>query len=386
MRRIYLDHTATTPLEPRALEAMMPFLTENYGNPSSIHHFGQKSKAALDESREMVASLIGAKGSELAFAGSGTEADNFAVKGIAFENLASKRTHIITSSAEHHAVLESCHFLQRIGCSVTYLPVDGFGMIDPDEVRKHILPSTCLISVMHANNEVGTVNPVSAISTVAEEHGVLFHSDAVQSFGKLPMNTETLGPDLLSFSAHKIYGPKGIGALYVKKGVKLEKFVHGGGQERGRRAGTENVALAVGFARAAEVIAEERERETVRLENLRRHLVSSLNDHFPYLVFNGHPTQTLPHIINISFDASKISIDGEALLFNLDLEGIAVTSGSACTSGSIEPSHVLQAMGRDVKTAQATIRFSMGRATSREDLDYTVEVLEKIVRRIGRPV
>ena len=385
MRKVYLDHTATTPLDPRVLEAMKPYFSEKFGNASSIHRFGQEAKAALDESRDILAKFLGAQAGEILFVGSGTEADNFALKGVAWEMRNSYgKNHIITSKVEHHAVLDTCGFLQQNGFAITYLDVNEYGMIDPDEVRKNIKPETGLLSIMHANNEVGTINLIAEIAQIAKEHNLVFHSDAVQTFGKCSVNVHDLGVDLLSLSAHKIYGPKGIGALYLRKGVKIERFMHGGGQERGRRAGTENVPLAVGFAKAAELMVHQRESESIRLGALKSKLRTMLDKRFPFILFNGHPTQALPHILNISFDSEKIEIDGESLLFNLDLAGIAVTSGSACTSGSMEPSHVLLAMGRDQKTAQATIRFSMGRSTTEEDIDYTVRTLEEIVQRIAK--
>jgi cysteine desulfurase len=385
MRKIYLDHTATTPLDPRVFEAMKPYFIEKFGNASSIHRFGREARAALDESRETIAKLLGAHTGEIFFLSGGTEADNSALKGVAWKMRASRsKNHIITSKAEHHAVLESCKFLQENGFDVTYIDVDGYGMVLPDEIKKAITAKTGLISIMRANNEVGTINPISEIAKIAKEHQVAFHTDAVQSLGKLSFNVDELSVDLAAFSAHKIYGPKGIGALYIRQGTNVERFMHGGGQERGRRAGTENVPLAVGFAKTAELVCHERESENERLQSLKMKLRALLEDQFPFLLFNGHPTNSLPHILNISIDSKKVEIDSEALLFNLDLAGIAVTSGSACTSGSMEPSHVLFAMGRDAKTAKASIRFSMGRSTSEEDIEYAVEELGKIVRRIAK--
>jgi cysteine desulfurase len=385
MRNVYLDHTATTPLDPRVYEAMKPYFTDKFGNASSIHRFGREARAALDESREKIAKLLGARAGEVIFVGSGTEADNFALKGVAREMKNSGKDHIITSKVEHHAVLESCGFLEEDGFRVTYVDVDGSGMVDPQSVEAAITPGTGLISIMHANNEVGTINPIAGLSSLARERNIVFHSDAVQSFGKLPLNVGPPGADLLSSSAHKIYGPKGIGALYIRNGTKIERFMHGGGQERGRRAGTENVPLAVGFAKAAELMEQDRISESRRLGALKERFRTILAERFPSIVFNGHRTESLPHILNISFDSKKLEVDGEALLFNLDLAGIAVTSGSACTSGSIKPSHVLLAMGRDRQTAQATVRFSLGRATTEEDLVYTAGKLEEIIKRIGRP-
>ncbi|MBI4548029.1 MAG: cysteine desulfurase [Ignavibacteriae bacterium] len=385
MRRVYLDHTATTPLDAQVFEAMKPYFSEKYGNASSIHQFGQEARAALDQSRDTIARLLGAQSGEILFVSGGTEADNFALKGVAWKMREEEgKNHIITSKAEHHAVLETCEFLEHNGFDVTYLNVDEYGMVDPADVRKAITPKTAIISIMHANNEVGTINPIEEIGLIGKEHGVVFHSDAVQSFGKLPLAVDQVKADLLSLSAHKIYGPKGIGALYIRKGTKIERFMHGGGQERGRRAGTENVPLAVGFAKAAELMASMGESEQRRLGQLKVKLHAMIEERFPFVIFNGHPTDALPHILNISFDSEKVEIDGEALLFNLDLAGIAVTSGSACTSGSMEPSHVLLAMGRDEKTARATIRFSMGESTTEEDIEYTVGVLEEVVRKIAK--
>lgn len=384
MKRIYLDHTATTPLNRRVFEAMEPFFSERFGNASSIHQLGRESRAALDESRETLAKFIGAKSSELCFVSGGTEADNFALKGIAWEMKKAGKNHIITSKVEHHAVLDTCKFLEECGFGVSYIEVDEFGMVDPQDVAAAVGPKTGLVSIMHANNEVGTIQPIVEIAKIAKEKGVVFHTDAVQTFGKLPVNVVDLGVDLLSISAHKMYGPKGIGALYIRRGTRIERLMHGGGQERGRRAGTENVPLSVGFAKAAELAYQERDPEYRRLRRSKEIFRSKLEQCFPGILSNGHPTESLPHILNISFDSKKIEIDGEALLFNLDLAGIAVTSGSACTSGSMEPSHVLLAMGRDVRTAKATVRFSMGKDTTEEDLDYAVIELEKILKRIGK--
>jgi cysteine desulfurase len=384
MRHVYLDHTATTPLDPLVLEAMEPFFHETFGNASSIHRFGRESRAALDESRDTLARFLGARASELFFLSGGTEADNAALKGAMWELKKSGKNHIVTDVTEHHAVLETCAYLEGEGFEVTYVPCNSSGMISPDDVRAAIKTTTGIVSVMHANNETGTINPIKEIGEICREKGVLFHSDVVQSFGKLPLNVSEIPVDMLSLSAHKIYGPKGIGAMYIRKGVKIERLMHGGGQERGRRAGTENVAAAVGFARAAELMFESYRNENARLLALKEEMRKMLAEKFPSLIFNGHASKALSHILNVSFDSSKIAVDGEALLFNLDLAGIAVTSGSACTSGSIEPSHVLLAMGRDAAAAKATIRFSMGRSTTREDLIYTVEKLEEVVGRIGK--
>ncbi|HEY6192153.1 MAG TPA: cysteine desulfurase family protein [Bacteroidota bacterium] len=388
VRRVYLDHTATTPLDPGVFEAMKPFFSGRFGNASSIHHFGREARAALDESRDTLARLIGAQSGEVFFVSGGTEANNFALKGAGRALMARGRNHIITDKSEHHAVLEPCAGLEQTGFEVTYLDVDGSGRVKLEDLRAAIRPQTGLISVMHANNEVGTINPVAGVARIAKAQGILVHSDAVQSFGKIPVNVDLLGVDLLSLSAHKIYGPKGIGALYVRKGIEIERYLHGGGQERGRRAGTENVPGAVGFAEAAAAMQRQMEAERQRLVELKDRLRSSLRERHPWLLFNGDqtPSGALSHILSVSFDSERIRIDGEALLFNLDLAGIAVTSGSACTSGSMEPSHVLLAMGRDPATAKAAIRFSMGRSTTEEDIDYTAGVLTDIVERIGQKV
>lgn len=384
MRTVYLDHTATTPLDPAVFEAMRPYFLDKFGNASSIHRFGQEARAALDASRDAVAARIGARPGELFFTGSGTESDNFALKGAALAMRERGKRHIITCAAEHHAVLETCRFLEGEGFSVTYLLPDADGMAAPEHVVGALRPETGLVSIMHANNEVGTINPVAEIARAVRARGVLVHADAVQTFGKIPVDVAALGVDLLSLSAHKLYGPKGIGALYIRKGVALHKFMHGGGQERGRRGGTENVPLAVGFAEAAKMAAAGLAAEQARLEGLRGILRASLAASLPGLFQNGHPREALPHIVNVSFDDRSWTVDGEALLFGLDLAGIAVTSGSACTSGSMEPSHVLLAMGRTPATANATIRFSMGRSTTEEDLAYAVAALVDVVARIAK--
>jgi len=295
----------------------------------------------------------------------------------------SGKDHIVTSNIEHHAVLETCKSLEDEKFTVTYVDADADGCVSPENVFKAIRPSTGIISIMHANNEVGTVNRIETIGRFARERNILFHTDAVQTFCKLPVNVADMNIDLLSISAHKIYGPKGIGAMFIRKGVQIDRLIDGGAQERGRRAGTENVPLAVGFATAARLMNQSRENQSHRLLGLKNKLRSMLKERFPFVLFNGHPSESLPHILNISFDSRKIRIDGESLLFNLDLAGIAVTSGSACTSGSQEPSHVLLAMGRDRATAKASIRFSMGNSTTEEDINYTFNELEKIVSRIG---
>ncbi len=382
MRRIYLDHTATTPMDPRVLEAMLPYFSETFGNASSVHAFGREARQALEQAREAIARAIGAAPGEILFTSGGTESDNAAIRGVALANRGKRR--ILTTRAEHHAVLESCEALRQEGWDVLTLPVDATGAVDPGEIRGAVNPETALISVMHANNEVGTVSRIDEIAAIARATGVPLHTDAVQSLGKIPVNVHDLGVDLLSLSAHKIYGPKGIGALYIRKGTALERILHGGGQERGRRPGTENVALAVGFGRAVELAEAERERESDRLRGLRDTLETRLRDLFPDMIVNGDPSRRLPHLLSISFDSGKRMLQGEMLLVNMDLAGIAASSGSACTSGSVQPSHVLLAMGRDVATARATLRFSFGRSNTLEDVSDVAEALNKVLGTMSR--
>ncbi len=382
MRRIYLDHTATTPMDPRVLEAMLPYFSDTFGNASSVHAFGREARQALERAREVIARAIGAAPGEILFTSGGTESDNAAIRGVALAHRAKRR--ILTTRAEHHAVLESCEALRQEGWDVLTLPVDATGAVDPGAIRGAVNPETALISVMHANNEVGTVSRIDEIAAIARAAGVPLHTDAVQSLGKIPVNVHDLGVDLLSLSAHKIYGPKGIGALYIRKGTALERILHGGGQERGRRPGTENVALAVGFGRAVELAEQEREKESDRLRGLRDALEARLRELFPDMIVNGDPSRRLPHVLSISFNSSKRTLQGEMLLVNMDLAGIAASSGSACTSGSIQPSHVLLAMGRDVATARATLRFSFGRSNTLEDVSDVAEALRTVVERMSR--
>ncbi len=379
VKRIYLDHSATTPVDPAVVEAMRPYFTESFGNASSIHIFGREAKIALEESRETIVAAIGAKMGELFFTSGGTEADNHALLGAAF---AAKRSrgynHLVISAVEHHAVIHSGSYLRENGFEITLVPVDEFGTVDPADVLKAMTPRTCLVSVMHANNEIGTIQHIADIARIAHERGALLHSDTVQSFGKIPVDVNLLGADMLSISAHKIYGPKGIGAVYIRKGVDVDSFMHGGAQERNRRAGTENIPFAVGFAKAVSISREEMKGNNARFIEMRKLFRQKLADTFDTILFNGHPTDSLPSIVNISFDSKKVDIDGEALLLNMDLQGVAVTSGSACSSGSMEASHVLQAIGRDMKTSRASIRFSMGKHTTEEELERTVEILGRV--------
>lgn len=384
LQRIYLDHSATTPADPAVIEAMLPYFAQMYGNASSIHAFGRESKIALEESREKVAGLVGARPGEIFFTSGGTEADNHALFGVAFAaKRALGKNHLIVSAIEHHAVLNTAEYLRANGFELTIVPVNHVGMVSPDDVRSSIRPTTSIVSIMHANNEIGTIQPIEEIARVVHEHGIIFHSDTVQSVGKIPVNVEQLSVDVLAISAHKFYGPKGIGAIYIRRGVEIDSFIQGGAQERNRRAGTENVPLAVGFAKAAEISRQGLPEQTERLKSLKEQLKSALSEKFNCIIFNGHPTNALPTIVNVSFDSSKIDIDGEALLLNMDLHGIAVTSGSACSSGSMEPSHVLHAIGRDLKTARASIRFSMGKNTTLSEIEKAVGVLETVVRKIS---
>lgn len=379
MRRIYLDHTATTPLDPRVLEAMLPFFSDTFGNASSVHSFGRAAKIALEKSRETIADAIGAIPGEVFFTSGGTESDNFAIRGTAAAAGRRGKNHLVTFNAEHHAVLEPCEHLVTEGMSVDFLPVDSTGRVSPDDVSGVLKDSTFMVSAMHSNNEVGTINPIEEIVERARHRGVLVHTDAVQSLGKVRLNVAELGVDLMTLCAHKLYGPKGIGALYIRKGTDIAPLLLGGGQERGRRPGTENVPLAVGFAKAVDLAISEMEQESSRLSHLRDALESKIKAAFSSVIINGDPVHRLPHILNISFDNSKLPLDGDTLLMNMDLRGIAVTSGSACTSGSMQPSHVLLSMGRDMKTAKATLRFAFGKSNTIDDVDEVMRCLHEIV-------
>ena len=377
MKRIYLDHAATTPTHPDVVEAMLPYFGESFGNPSSIHFLGQETRAAVDEAREKIASLIGAQSDEIVFASGGTEADNFALKGVAFAT-GHKGNHIITTSIEHHAVLDSCRFLGQQGFAVSYLPVDRYGLVDPEDLRKAITDNTILISIMHANNEVGTIQAIAAIGEIARERGVCFHTDAVQTVGHVPVNVDELNVDLLSMSAHKLYGPKGIGALYVRRGTRIASFMHGGGQEKGLRASTENVPGIVGFGKAVEVAQKGMSAEARRLTSLRDRFIHELSQRITQIHLNGHPSRRLPNNVNVGIEF----VEGEAVAISLDLEGIAASTGSACSSHDMEPSHVLIALGVPAVLARGSLRFSLGRETTEEDVDKVLEVLPRIVARL----
>ncbi len=378
-KSVYLDHSATTPVAKEVVEAMQPFFSEIYGNPSSVHRWGQQARAAIENARSTIARLINAQESEIIFLSGGTEADNLAVRGIAYANR-NRGNHIITSKAEHKAVLETCKSLEKEGFRVTYLNVDSHAMVNPEDVRKAITPKTILISVIHGNNEVGTINPIAEIGEIARDHRIYFHSDAVQSFGKLPLNVQAFPVDLLSFSAHKIYGPKGVGALFIRRGTQLKRLLDGGGHEMGRRAGTENVPGIVGFARAAELAYARLEEDSTRIARLRDYFREQLQQRLGGVRLNGHPTQRLYHNLHVSFSGC----DGEALLLSLDMNGIAASTGSACTSGSVEPSHVLKAMNLPLENRRAAIRFTLGRETTRQEIDYVLDRLEEIVKRLRK--
>jgi cysteine desulfurase len=377
MKRVFLDHAATTPTDPRVVKAMLPYFSDSFGNPSSIHSLGLETRTAVAEAREKVANLIGATSGEIIFTSGGTEADNLAIKGVAQAN-AQRGKHIVTTRIEHHAVEESCHYLEKQGFRVTLVGVDKDGMVDPKDMEKAVTPETILISVMHANNEVGTIQPIAEIGRMARQRGVYFHTDAVQTVGHIPAKVDELGVDLLAVSAHKLYGPKGIGVLYVRKGTRIVSFLHGGGQERGLRASTENVPGIVGLGRAAEIAQAEMDAESKHVTRLRDKLIEGLLERIPQVRLNGHPTQRLPNNVNISV----ASVEGESLAVSLDLEGIAVSTGSACNSEAMEPSHVLTAMGVPVELARGSVRFSLGKKNTDEEIDRVLEAFPRIVSRL----
>ncbi|MDD5190244.1 MAG: cysteine desulfurase NifS [Dehalococcoidales bacterium] len=378
MKRVYLDYAATTPVRPEVIEAALPFFTEDWGNPSSIHAFGQAARAAVEEARGQVAALIGAKNKEeIYFTSGGTEADNWALKGIAFANR-ERGNHIITSRIEHHAILETCHYLEKQGFTVMYLPVDQYGMVDPDAVKNAVTPKTILISIMHANNEVGTIQPIAEIGKIARNAGVYLHTDAVQTAGHIPVEVNALGVDMLSVSGHKLYGPKGIGALYIRQGVKIEPLIHGGAQENSMRAGTENVPGIVGFGRAAELAAAEQPGEAARSTALRDELTRQILSTIKNTRLNGHPEKRLPNNVNISFDF----VEGEPICLNLDLAGICVATGSACSSESAEASHVLLALDLTPAQARGSIRFTFGKWSTPADIKKVMEILPPTIARL----
>jgi len=372
-RRVYLDHNASTPVHPEVLAEMLPFFSEQFGNPSSVHGFGREARAGLDTARARVARFLGVAPEEIVFTSGGTESDNLAVKGLAW---ARGRGHLITSKIEHHAVLRACQWLETQGFAVTYLGVDGHGMVDPDDVKRALRPDTIGISMMHANSEVGTIQPVAAIGAVARAAGVPFHVDAVQTFGKIDLDLAAI--DALSFSGHKIYGPKGVAGLWIRKGTRMVSVQHGGEHERRRRAGTENVPGIVGLGKAVEVRARDMHEEGRRVTALRDRLWEGIRTRVPEARLNGHPTERLPGTANISYRG----VESESVVLGLDLKGIGVSAGSACTSGNVEPSYVLVAMGVPLEWAMGAVRHSLGRSTTAEDIDYVVESVEPIVRKL----
>jgi cysteine desulfurase len=375
MRRVYLDHNASTPVHPEVLAAMLPYFSERFGNASSIHGFGREAREGIDVARESIAGFLGVTPEEIVFTSGGTESDNLAVKGVAG---ARPGGHIVTTVVEHHALLRTCQALEQVGHPVTYLPVDGEGLVDPDDVRRALRPDTILISVQTANSETGTLMPVQEIGRIAGERGIPFHADGVQTFGKLPLTPRDAGITLMSMSGHKIYGPKGIGALFIGKGTRMVSVQHGGDHERRRRAGTEHVPGIVGFGKAVELRARHMAEEAVRVSSLRDRLWEGVRQAVPDVRLNGHPTRRLPGTLNMSFRG----LEAESLILGLDLKGIGVSAGSACTSGSLEPSYVITAMGIPVDWALGAVRTSLGAGTTTEDIDYVLDVLPAIVQRI----
>jgi cysteine desulfurase len=374
---IYMDHAATTPVAPEVRRDMSLYFTEYSGNPATLYSLGISCAKAVGEARARIAALIGAKPEEIYFTSGGTESDNWAVKGIAYAH-ERKGNHIITSAIEHHAVLETCDFMEKCGFKVTRVKVDKYGMVSPDDVRAAITDKTILISVMHANNEVGTLQPIAEIGAIAKERGILFHTDAVQTVGKIPVNVQELKCDMLSVSAHKFYGPKGVGIMYLRKGVKIEPYMHGGGQENNKRAGTHNVPGIVGMGKAAELAGPTMKAEDDRIRVLRDRLQKGILERIPDVQVNGHPTQRLAGILNVCVEG----VEGEAMLLCLDMNRICVSSGSACTTGSLEPSHVLLAMGIPAERAHGSVRFALGHENTEEQIAYVVDTFASIVSRL----
>lgn len=377
MRKVYLDNAATTALSPKVLEEMMPYLTDTYGNASSPHSFGQTARIGVEHAREQVARAINADPSEIVFTGCGTESDNTVLFGVA-ERYAKKGDHIITTNVEHHAILHSCAALEKKGIKVTYLPVDKDGLVTPEQVRDAITDKTILVSVMFANNEVGTIMPIPEIAAVCHEKGVLFHTDAVQAAGHIPIDVKAMGIDMLSISGHKFHGPKGVGVLYERKGIRLPSYIIGGEQEKGRRAGTENVAGIVGLGEALELAVTNMSETSARMTRMRDRLIEGIEATIPEVKLNGHRTKRLPNNVNFSIKY----IEGESILLMLDMAGIAASSGSACTSGSLDPSHVLLALGLTHEVAHGSVRMTLGDDTTDEDIDYVLETLPKVAHRL----
>jgi cysteine desulfurase len=376
-RTIYMDHAATTSVKPEVVDAMIPFFTKHFGNPSSLYGIARVSKKAIDTARMQTAKALGAEPDEIFFTSGGSESDNWAIKGVAFANR-KRGNHIITTQIEHHAVLHTCQFLKKEGFEVIYLPVDHYGLIDPVDLEKAITDKTILISIMYANNEIGTIEPIAELGAIAREHGIYFHTDAVQVIGNIPLDMNAQNIDLLSLSAHKFYGPKGVGALYIKKGVRIENLIHGGGQERKRRAGTENIAGIVGLGKAIEMATADIPGHNAKIRAMRDRLIRTVLDKIPNSRLNGHPEKRLPGNVNISFEF----IEGESILLWLDDEGICASTGSACTSGALEPSHVLLATGLPVEISHGSLRLTLGDANSEADVDVVLEVLPKVVAKL----
>lgn len=374
---IYLDHAATTAVRPEVVDTMLPYFTERFGNPSSIYGFAAKNKEAINNSRDIIANAIGAKSEEIYFTGSGSEADNWALKATA-EAYRNKGKHIITSKIEHHAILHTCDYLETQGYEITYLDVDDKGLVKIDELKSVIREDTILVSVMFANNEIGTIEPVAEIGKIAHEYGALFHTDAVQAFGQVPVNVDEMNIDMLSASGHKLNGPKGVGFLYIRKGLRLRSFIHGGQQERGRRAGTENVPGIVGLGKATELAISSMEARIKKETELRNYLIKRLTTEIPYTRLNGHETKRLPNNINLSFQF----VEGESILIMLDMAGICASSGSACTSGSLDPSHVLLAIGLPHEIAHGSLRLTLGYENTKEEMDYVADNVKRIIENL----
>ena len=377
MNRIYMDNAATTRVSEPVAQAMMPYLTEVFGNPSSVHSFGREARKALDHARAQVAQALGAEPKEIYFTGCGTESDNWAIRGAAYAHK-DKGNHIITTTIEHHAVLHTCEQLEKEGFEVTYLEVDEYGRVDVKALEAAIRPTTILITVMAANNEIGTLEPIEEIGRIAREHKVLFHTDAVQAIGSVPFDVKRMNIDMLSLSGHKFHAPKGVGALYIRSGVRIDRFIRGGAQERGQRAGTENLASIVGMGRAIELAIQNLEAHNAKLSALRDRLIQGILSNIPEVRLNGHPTMRLPGNVNVSIRY----IEGESLLLSLDLKGIAASSGSACTSGSLDPSHVLLAIGLPHEIAHGSLRFSLSEENTEAEVDYVIDTLREIVDRL----
>ena len=377
MKRIYMDNGATTRVTEPVFEAMKPYFCEIYGNPSSAHNFGYVSRHAIDAAREQVAKAINADVNEIYFTGCGTESDNWAVRGAAYENV-KKGRHIITTAIEHHAILHTCAQLEKEGFEVTYLPVDEYGFVTPEQLDAAIRPDTTLVSIMTANNEIGTIEPIAELAAICKKHGVLFHTDAVQAIGSVKIDVKAMGIDMLSMSGHKFHAPKGIGVLYIRKGVRLQQFMNGGAQERNRRAGTENLASIVGIGKAIEIATADIDAHNAKLSAIRDHMIERILKEIPFTRLNGHPTTRLPGNVNVCFRF----IEGESLLMLLDAKGIAGSSGSACTSGSLDPSHVLLAIGLPHEIAHGSLRLSLSEENTMEEADYVVDALVEIVSRL----